>query len=82
VELPYQKPRDRKTMSMTVVVAVPCVKCKNLQEVDVNFEGFQAWQSGEFIQDALPELSTDERELLISGICPKCWDVMFPSDED
>jgi hypothetical protein len=64
VELPYQKPRDRK------------------KEVDVNFEGFQAWQSGEFIQDALPELSTDERELLISGICPKCWDVMFPSDED
>ena len=69
-------------MSMTCVVAVPCVKCKNIQEVNVDFEGFRAWQSGKLIQEALPELDTDLRELLISGICPKCWDAMFPSDED
>jgi hypothetical protein len=67
---------------MTCVVAVPCVKCKNTQEVPVDFEGFQALQSGEYIQEALPELDADMRELFISGICPKCWDEMFPSDED
>ena len=69
-------------MPMTCVVAVPCVECKNVQEVPVDFEGFRAWQSGELIQEALPGLDTDLRELLISGICPKCWDAMFPSDED
>ena len=69
-------------MSMTCVVAVPCVKCKDTKEVNVDFAGFRAWQSGELIQNALPELSVDQREFLISSICPKCWDEMFPSDED
>ena len=38
-------------------------------------------QRGELIQEALPELSADQRELLISGTCPKCWDELFPPDE-
>jgi uncharacterized protein YqfB (UPF0267 family) len=69
-------------MSTTAVVAVPCVKCNELNEIHANLEGFVSWQQGELIQNALPELSVDQRELLISGICPKCWDEMFPSDED
>jgi hypothetical protein len=40
-------------------------------------EGFHNWQGGELIQNALPELTADERELLISGTCPSCWDRMF-----
>ena len=66
---------------MTSVVAVPCKKCKEVNEIQVDLEKFIAWQQGELIQNALPELDADQRELLISGICPKCWDEMFPSDE-
>ena len=29
----------------------------------------------------MPQLSADEREMLISGICPSCWAKAF-SDED
>lgn len=29
------------------------------------------------IQDALKSVSSENREMLISGICPKCWDKMF-----
>ena len=69
--------------AMTSVVAVPCKKCNGMNEIDVDFEKFIAWRSGKMlIQEALPELDADQRELLISGICPKCWDEMFPSDED
>lgn len=38
--------------------------------------------NGKLAQDAFPYLSADEREMLISGICPTCWDNMFPPEED
>ena len=69
-------------LAMTSVVAVPCRQCKEATDLTVNIEGFIAWQGGELIQNALPELNADQRELLISGICPKCWEQMFPSDEE
>lgn len=36
-----------------------------------------AWQQGALLQDVLPELSLDDRELLISGICKSCWVRVF-----
>ncbi len=73
---------NKDMFAMTSVVAVPCRLCQQVTDLSVNIEGFIAWQGGEFIQDALPELSADERELLISGTCPTCWEEMFPSDEE
>ena len=39
--------------------------------------GFNSWLHGELIQKALPELTKDERELLVSGTCAQCFDKMF-----
>jgi len=65
----------------TTVVAVPCHFCQEVNEIEnVPVQGFANWQRGELIQNALPELNTDQRELLISGICPKCWDERLGSD--
>lgn len=64
------------------MVAVPCRWCGSVTELEPSVEGFMAWQNGELIQRAMPELDADERELLISGTCPKCWDEMFPPDSD
>ena len=69
-------------LAMTAVVAVPCRLCNEAKDLTVNIEGFIAWQGGKLIQEALPELDADDRELLISGTCPTCWDKMFPSDEE
>jgi hypothetical protein len=69
-------------LAMTAVVAVPCRLCNEVADLTVNIEGFVAWQGGKLIQDALPELSADQRELLISGTCDKCWNEMFGSDEE
>ena len=38
--------------------------------------------AGENIQIAFPDLTADQREILISGICPECWDKIFPPEED
>jgi hypothetical protein len=69
-------------LAMTAVVAVPCRLCDTVHDLTVNVEGFVNWQAGEFIQDALPELSCDERELLISGTCGTCFDELFPSEDE
>ena len=34
------------------------------------------------IQDALPALSTDQRETLMTGLCTKCWEDIFETDEE
>jgi len=39
------------------------------------------WKNGELIQNVMPYLNEDERELLISGTCGKCFDKIF-SDWD
>lgn len=40
----------------------------------VNKIGYINWISGELIQDALSELSDDERELILSGISSEGWE--------
>jgi hypothetical protein len=67
---------------MTATICVECPSCNKVSEVIAPVDGFRRWQAGEFIQDALPELSAEEREILISGICPECWDEMFPEDDE
>jgi len=51
-----------------------CVICSVKREINVDIEGFANWQNGARIQDALPDLSADDREMLISSICPTCWE--------
>jgi len=34
------------------------------------------------IQDLLPDLSEDDREMFVSGMCPECWDKTFSGGED
>ena len=45
--------------------------------IEVPAEGFTRWQSGTLIQVALPNLSPDDREFLISGMTPAEWDQLF-----
>lgn len=35
------------------------------------------WQSGTVIQRAMPHLSADEREFIMTGITPSEWDEIF-----
>ena len=64
------------------VVTRPCLFCGRSHEVEVNDMDYLDWQDGELVQDAFPYLSASERELLVSGICPTCWDKMIKTDDD
>lgn len=65
------------------IVTRPCPFCGRSYEVEVNYMDYLDWQDGELVQDAFPYLSANEREMLISDICPTCWDKMFGvEDED
>lgn len=56
-------------------VETVCPSCGGKHFVRVNREHFKAWrEDGVLIQQAMPELSADDRELLISGICADCWE--------
>jgi hypothetical protein len=66
-----------------IVVTSPCPMCRNKGAVIVEEEGYLAWRDlGWNIQDALPDLSADERELLISGTHAHCWQKMWAGFEE
>ena len=65
-----------------VCVFTTCPFCGHENEVEVNHMDYLDWQNGELAQDAFPYLSANEREMLISGCCPRCWNKMFWSDEE
>ena len=62
---------------MRIDVEMNCHFCGAEHGVEVNLAGFEAWQNGELIQNAMPDLTPIEREQLISGLCPKCQAEMF-----
>ena len=63
---------------MRINVEITCPFCSEDHAVEVNLARFVAWQNGELIQNAMPDLTFTEREQLISGLCPNCqakiWD--------
>ena len=38
--------------------------------------------NGPFIQDAWPESTAEQREQVISGTHPECWNEMFGEEDD
>ena len=45
--------------------------------------GYKKWKDGKgYIQDILNYLSADDRELMLSETCGKCFDKMFPQEEE
>ena len=61
----------------TTLIETICPLCGAAHTIEVNLTDCWDWEDGKCAQDAFPYLSPDEREMLISGICPECWDSMF-----
>jgi hypothetical protein len=60
--------------------AVTCRMCDSVNFVSVVESDFNNWKQGQVIQNALPYLDVNQRELLQTQICGTCFDSMF-SDE-
>jgi ribosomal protein S27E len=62
-------------------VIVKCRMCKNDFPVfNVTKEQLEAWYAGALIQNVMRELTKDQRELFISGTCPRCWNELFDGE--
>ena len=65
-----------------VGIITRCPFCGHAHEVEVNEMDYWDWEDGMCAQDAFPYLSADEREMLITGICPTCWERTFGGFDD
>lgn len=69
-------------------VARYCFSCQQYHTIELKAEYFTAyndWQFGQLLQNTkLIELPVEIREQLISGLCPKCQELIFvePKDEE
>ena len=63
-------------------VTVTCEMCHKPQEITAPESEYKAWESGVLIQRALRSLNDDQRELLISQTCGKCFDELFQEVDD
>jgi|TARA_R100001530_G_scaffold35417_2_gene27604 hypothetical protein len=66
-----------------------CVVTGKEWAVTVPGKELHMYRRGKLIQDAMPSVSTDDREFLITGISPEGWEKKFgrddfasPTDED
>lgn len=81
VNQPYKvrgKPHIKAYDVQTGDVTVQCRMCEHQYHVvRVDPEMMEAWIDGKLIQSVMPQLSADDRELLISGTCSSCWESLF-----
>ena len=70
-------------MSDTIVVKTkPCTVCGEYEVWSLDRQAVTKWQEGEMIQNAFPDMSMADREILISGTHPACWDKLFPGEDE
>ena len=71
-------------MKDTVTITTICPMCRKDADAEVNFYDYVAYTTtpGALVSKCFPYLPAGERERLISGICPSCWDALFPAEED
>lgn len=58
-------------------------ECEGTKTIEVSDEGYAAYQAGEFVQNAFPEMSANDREFFfISNTCGPCFDAIFDDAGD
>lgn len=66
---------------MNITRVCPITGVVNSMEIDCSEEQLNQWKNGALIQHAMPHLSADEREFIVSGMTPEVWEKIF-GDED
>ena len=51
-------------------------------EIPVTPEQLRSWEEGALIQRAMPNLTSAQREFIISGITEEEWNDAFPEEDD
>ena len=51
------------------------------RDLNTTQEQLGKWASGMLIQEAMPSISSDDREFIKTGITKEEWEIMFEGDE-
>ena len=62
---------------MIIMRTSPFTGITRMREITVTQEQLDRWQAGELIQNAMPNLSADDREFVMTGITAEEWDEAF-----
>lgn len=66
-----------------MIVEKLCPYCGKTGTLEIsNEKAYESWQNGTLIQRAFPELSAEEREFIITGLCPECQTKIFNFEEE
>lgn len=65
-----------------MLIAVHCPICRTTSSIEVPADGYERWQNGELIQNAMPDVSIAVREQLLTGIDDACWQSMWTDGEE
>ena len=61
----------------TLSIIAVCRQCRRDETITVGMMDYALWKGGAYIQEAMPYLTPDQREMLISNTCGPCFDRMF-----
>ena len=74
---------------MKITRTSPFSGVENTLEIPCTQEQLDRWKAGEFIQRAMPDVSAELREFIMTGITPEEWDLYLseglepePADDD
>ena len=67
----------------TTEVTKRCCVCGAERTITVPKQEYFLWAEGQGnIQNMMPGVSEDDREMLISETCPDCWDEIFQNEDE
>ena len=66
---------------MMVTMRSPISGKVNSMDLDITEAAIDAWKAGTLIQEAMPNLSSDEREFIMTGIHGDEWASMIKDEE-
>jgi len=55
-----------------------CNICGQQYSIEVSKECYNSWQKGLLDDDVLRGVSDEDRELLVTGSCYSCFQILFP----
>jgi hypothetical protein len=70
------------TRPTTTHTCPPCPVCGTTTTLEVEQFGLARWRQGHLVQNALPDLDAETRELLVTGTHTACWAALFDGDEE
>tara|TARA_R100000963_G_C4580705_1_gene61790 strand:+ start:340 stop:573 length:234 start_codon:yes stop_codon:yes gene_type:complete len=73
---------EENTMHDKTTLTESCRTCGSEETITVETKDLHDWKNGTVIQEAMPYLNSDQREMMISHTCSVCWDKLFPEDSD